>query len=41
MYDSSLNDNGFTFKELEQKIYKSACDDACNALREILELLDE
>ncbi|ETJ40772.1 hypothetical protein Q604_UNBC05304G0001, partial [human gut metagenome] len=26
MYDSSLNDNGFTFKELEQKIYKSACD---------------
>ncbi|SFD50836.1 ISLre2 family transposase [Clostridium uliginosum] len=41
MYKFSLNDNGFTFKELEQKIYKIACDEACNALREILESLDE
>ncbi|WP_394871504.1 ISLre2 family transposase [Clostridium butyricum] len=41
MHDSSLNDNGFTFKALEQIIYKNACDEACNALREILELLDE
>lgn len=36
-----LNDNGFTFKELEQKKYKMACDEACNALREILESLDK
>ncbi len=23
MYNNSLDDNGFTFKDLEQKIYKS------------------
>lgn len=41
MHDNSLNDNGFTFKDLEQKVYKLACDEACNSLKEILELLDE
>ncbi|WP_252238510.1 UPF0236 family transposase-like protein [Clostridium sp. VAP51] len=41
MYQSSLNDNGFTFKELEKRIYKYACDEACNALKSILEYLDE
>lgn len=41
MYELSLNDNGFTFKELEKRIYKYACDEACNALKSILESLDE
>lgn len=41
MYELSLNDNGMTFKELEKKIYKYACDEACTALKEILEALDE
>ena len=41
MYDISLNDNGFTFKDLEKRIYKYACDEACNALKSILESLDE
>lgn len=41
MYELSLNDNGMTFKELEKRIYKYACDEACNALKDILEDLDE
>ncbi|MFT8929825.1 MAG: UPF0236 family protein, partial [Sporolactobacillus sp.] len=41
MYELSLNDNGFTFKELEKRIYKYACDEACNVLKIILESLDE
>lgn len=41
MYNSSLNDSVHTFKELEKIIYKYACDQACNALKEILESLDE
>jgi len=41
MYESSLNDNGFTFKELEKRIYKYACEEACNALKSVLESLDE
>lgn len=41
MYKLSLNDNGVTFKDLEKKIYKYACDEACNALKEVLESLDE
>lgn len=41
MYQFSLNDNGFTFKDLEKKIYKYACDEACNVLKSILESLDE
>lgn len=40
MYQSSLNDNRFTFKELEKRIYKYACDEACNALKSILESLN-
>ena len=41
MYDISLNENGLTFKELEKRIYKFACDEACKALSEVLESLDE
>jgi len=41
MYELSLNDKGMTFKELEKRIYKYACDEACNALKSILEFLDE
>ncbi|MGL5330126.1 MAG: ISLre2 family transposase [Peptostreptococcaceae bacterium] len=41
MYELSLNDNGITFKELEKRIYKNACDEACNFLKEILEELDK
>lgn len=41
MYNISLNENGLTFKDLEKKIYKYACDEACKALSEVLESLDE
>lgn len=41
MYESSLNDNGFTVKELEKRTYKYACEEACNALKSVLESLDE
>ena len=41
MYELSLNDNGMTFKDLERKIYKYVCNEACKALTEILEVLDE
>ena len=41
MYELSLNDKGMTFKELEKIIYKYACNEACMALKEILEALDE
>lgn len=41
MYDLSLNDNWITFKELERKIYKFACDEACKALKVVFEALDE
>lgn len=30
-----------TFKDLEKKIYKYACSEACKTLKEILEVLDE
>ena len=40
MYGNSLNDKGITFKDLEKIIYKYACDAACNALKTILESLD-
>lgn len=41
MYELSLNDNGMTFKDLEKKIYKYACNEACKTMKEILEVLDE
>ncbi|WP_160693478.1 ISLre2 family transposase [Clostridium sp. C2-6-12] len=41
MYELSLNDKAMTFKELERRIYKYVCDEACNALKNILESLDE
>lgn len=40
MYESSLNDNIITFKELEKIIYKYACDE-CNNLKKLKNLLDE
>jgi hypothetical protein len=36
----SLNDNEITFNSLEKKIYKYACDTACEILREVLSHLD-
>ncbi|SUY46969.1 Uncharacterised protein [Clostridium putrefaciens] len=41
MYNVSLNENGLTFKEIEKKIYKIVCDEACNVLKSVLETLDE
>ena len=41
MYELSLNDNGMTFKDLEKKIYKYACNEACKTMQEILEVLEE
>lgn len=41
MYNVSLNENGLTFKEIEKKIYKMVCDEACNVLKNVLEALDE
>jgi hypothetical protein len=41
MYNISLNENGLTFKELEKIIYKYTCDEACRAMAEVLESLDE
>ena len=41
MYKLSLNENEITFKDLEKKIYKYACEEACKALKGILEMLDE
>lgn len=40
MYVISLNENGITFKDLEKIIYKYACDSACNAMKIVLESLD-
>lgn len=40
MYDNSLNENGITFKDLEKIIYKYACDAACEAMKTVLESLD-
>ncbi|AGX42422.1 hypothetical protein [Clostridium saccharobutylicum] len=41
MDNASLNYKDLTFKEIEQKIYKYACDEACNTMREVLEWLDK
>ena len=40
MYDLSLNDKKITFKDLEKKIYKYVCDEACRLLKEVLMRLD-
>lgn len=40
MYDLSLNDNEITFKDLERKIYKYVCDQACSLMKEVLTHLD-
>ena len=41
MYDLSLNEKGISFKELEKKIYKYACDTACELMKSVLETLDQ
>ena len=41
MYSISVDGNGLNFKELEKKLYKYACDQACQMLQEILTGLDE
>ena len=41
MYDLSLNDKGITFNDLEKKIYKYVCDEACRFLKEVLSYLDQ
>lgn len=41
MYTISLSEDGLDFKTLEQKIYRIVCDVACDALKDILEVLDK
>jgi len=41
MYNLSVNGNGVNFKDLEKKIYKYACEQACKMMTEILEHLDK
>lgn len=41
MYSISVDGNDLNFKDLEKKIYKHACNQACQMLREILTGLDE
>lgn len=40
MYTISLNDSTLDFKTLEQKIYRIVCEVACDALKDVLEILD-
>ena len=40
MDNLSLIENGITFKDIEEKIYKTVCDVACGILKEVLEHLD-
>ncbi|EPY2275101.1 UPF0236 family transposase-like protein, partial [Clostridium sporogenes] len=40
MYDISLNNNEITFKDLEKKIYKYVCNEACRLIKEVLSHLD-
>lgn len=40
MYNTSLNDKEITFNDLEKKIYKYACDEACRLMKEVLTHLD-
>ncbi|NLP13632.1 MAG: hypothetical protein GX383_03960, partial [Clostridium sp.] len=41
MYYLSVNGNGVNFKDLEKKIYKYACEQACKMMTEILTNLDK
>ena len=41
MYSISLDGNGLNFKDLEKKIYKHTCENACKMLQEILTKIDE
>src|SRR3712207_2041013 len=40
MYNTSLNDKEITFNDLEKKIYKYVCDEACRLMQEVLMHLD-
>ena len=40
MYSLSVDENGLNFKDLEKKIYKYVCDQACKMLEEIFVNLD-
>lgn len=40
MYITSLNDKAINFNDLEKKIYKYACDEACRLMKEVLTHLD-
>lgn len=40
MDNLSVLENGITFKEIEEKIYKTVCDVACKTMQEVLEHLD-
>ncbi|WP_396276491.1 ISLre2 family transposase [Haloimpatiens lingqiaonensis] len=40
MYNTSLNEKEITFNDLEKKIYKYVCDEACRFMREVLTHLD-
>ena len=41
MYTISLNDSALDFKTLEQKIYRTVCEVACDVLKDVLEVLDK
>ena len=41
MYTISLNDSALDFKTLEQKIYRTVCEVACDVLKDVLEILDK
>ncbi|SHJ97135.1 hypothetical protein SAMN02745248_01461, partial [Hathewaya proteolytica DSM 3090] len=40
MYNTSLNDKEVTFNDLEKKIYKYVCEEACELMKGVLTRLD-
>lgn len=41
MFGLSLNHNEINFKDLEAKIYKFVCDEACELIAQILMMIDD
>src|SRR5690554_6439285 len=41
MYTLSLNESTLNFKTLEQRIYRTICEIACDTLRGVLDVLDK
>ncbi|WKV10114.1 UPF0236 family protein [Thermoanaerobacterium sp. CMT5567-10] len=41
MFGLSLNHNEINFKDLEAKIYKFVCDEACELIAQILTMIDD